>query len=206
MNIALILAAGNSSRFSSDTFKQIYPISEKPIIDWSVDIISKFFEDIIIVTNSSCYKKLLTKHKVVINDIDNRITSIKSALDTIRDKPYNNILIHDAARPFISEDYILKLLGSSKYYKHSQYYLPLVNGLARKSESGWEIAPRENFIELCTPQITDFNLFKEIFDNYIEPEIQCEILTCLSHFKLEPNLIKGHLKYLRKITTIDDIY
>jgi 2-C-methyl-D-erythritol 4-phosphate cytidylyltransferase/2-C-methyl-D-erythritol 2,4-cyclodiphosphate synthase len=204
MNIALILAAGNSSRFSSDTFKQLYPINEKPIIDWSIDIISKFFTDIIIVTNSSCIIK--TNHKIVINDIDNRITSIKSALDTISDKPYNNILIHDAARPFISEDYILKLLESSKHYKHSQYYLPLVNGLARKSELGWEIAPRENFIELCTPQITDFNLFKEIFYNYIDPEIQCEILTCLSHFKLDPNLIKGHSKYLRKITTIDDIY
>ena len=97
-------------------------------------------------------------------------------------------------------------MESSKKYKHSQYYLELVNGLVRKNELGWEVAPREDFIELCSPQITDFEIFKYIFTNYIETKIDCEILPIMCELKYDYNLIKGNNKYLRKITTTHDIY
>lgn len=206
MNIGIILAAGNSTRFNDETPKQLYLIDDKPVINHSIDILEKFLDDIIIVTNTHCSDKIKTNHTVLINDIDNRIDSIKVALDYIGEKEYDNIIIHDAARPFITSDIIVELLESSKTYQHSQYYLELVNGLVRKNETGWEVAPREEFIELCSPQITDFRLFKDIFANYIETKIDCEILPVMCKLQYDYNLIKGSNKYLRKITTIDDIY
>lgn len=206
MNIGIILAAGNSTRFNDETPKQLYLIDDKPVINHSIDILEKLLDDIIIVTNTHCSDKIKTNHTVLINDIDNRIDSIKVALDYIGEKEYDNIIIHDAARPFITSDIIVELLKSSKTYKHSQYYLELVNGLVRKNETGWEVAPREEFIELCSPQITDFELFKDIFTNYIETKIDCEILPVMCKLQYDYNLIKGSNKYLRKITTIDDIY
>ena len=124
----------------------------------------------------------------------------------IVNKKYKNIIIHDSARPFITTNHINDLLESSKKYQHTQYYLELVNGLVRKNEIGWEIAPRQDFIEICSPQITEFELFKYIFNNYIENKIDCEILPIMCKLKYDYNLIKGSNKYLRKITTIDDIY
>ena len=206
MNIGIILAAGNSTRFNDETPKQLYLIDDKPVINHSIDILEKFLDDIIIVANTHCSDKIKTEHTVLINDIDNRIDSIKAALDYIGEKEYDNIIIHDAARPFITTDIIVELLKSSKTYKHSQYYLELVNGLVRKNETGWEVAPREEFIELCSPQITDFRLFKDIFTNYIETKIDCEILPVMCKLQYDYNLIKGSNKYLRKITTIHDIY
>ena len=206
MNIGIILAAGNSTRFDNETPKQLYLINDKPIINHSIDILEKFLDEIIIVTNTNCSDKIKTKHTILINDIDDRIESIKVSLDYIGDKKYNNILIHDAARPFITTDVISELLESSKTYQHSQYYLELVNGLVRKNEIGWEVAPREDFIELCSPQITDFGIFKYIFANYIETKKDCEILPIMCKLKYDYNLIKGSNKYLRKITTTDDIY
>ena len=206
MNIGIILAAGNSTRFDNETPKQLYLINDKPIINHSIDILEKFLDEIIIVTNTNCSDKIKTKHTTLINDVDDRIESIKVALDYIGDKKYNNILIHDSARPFITTDVISELLESSKTYQHSQYYLELVNGLVRKNEIGWEVAPREDFMELCSPQITEFELFKNIFINYIETKIDCEILPIICKLKYDYNLIKGSNKYLRKITTTDDIY
>ena len=206
MNIGIILAAGNSTRFDNKTPKQLYLINDKPIINNSIDILSQSLDEVIIVTNTYCSDKIKTNHTILVNDIDDRIESIKVALYYIGDKKYNNILIHDAARPFITTDMISELLESSKKYQHSQYYLELVNGLAKKNDFGWEVAPREDFIELCSPQITNFELFKNIFTNYIENKIDCEILPIICNLQYDYNLIKGSNKYLRKITTLEDIY
>ena len=205
MNIGIILAAGNSTRFNNEVPKQLYLLEGKPVINHSIDILSQCLDEVIIVTNTYCSDKINTKHTVLVNDIDDRIESIKVALDYIGDKKYTNILIHDAARPFITLDMINKLLESSKTNQHSQFYLELVNGLARKNELGWEVAPREDFIELCSPQITDFEIFKYIFTNYIETKKDCEILPVICELNHSYNLIKGSSKYLKKITNIDDI-
>jgi 2-C-methyl-D-erythritol 4-phosphate cytidylyltransferase len=206
MNIGIILAAGNSTRFGGNTPKQLYLLNDKPIINYSIDILSECLDEVIIVTNTYCSDKIKTNHTILINDVDDRINSIKVALDYIGEKNYNNIIIHDAARPFITIDMINGLLESSKTYKHSQYCLELINGLVRKNDLGWEVAPREDFMELCSPQITEFELFKSIFTNYIETKKDCEILPIICNLKYNHNLIKGSYKYLRKITTTEDIY
>ena len=206
MNIGIILAAGNSSRFQSEVPKQLYLINNRPIINHSIDILGQCLDEVIIVTNTYCYDKINTNHTILINDVDDRIESIRVALDYIGDKKYSNIIIHDAARPFITTDMINELLESSKTNYHTQFYLELVNGLVKKNEFGWEVAPREDFIELCSPQITDFGIFKYIFANYIETKKDCEILPIICKLKYDYNLVKGNNKYLRKITNTDDIY
>jgi 2-C-methyl-D-erythritol 4-phosphate cytidylyltransferase len=202
MNIGVILAAGKSTRFDSEIPKQLYPIGDKPMVQHSIDLLSKYLDEVIIVTNSDLSDKI--NGNILINDIDSRLESIKVALNKI--DGCNNILIHDAARPFITDKMIEDLLESSTKNLHSQFYLPLVNGLAKKSFFGYEVPNREDFIELCSPQITNFDIFKHIFNSYIETGDECEILPIVSRFEMKYNLIQGHYKYLRKITTLEDIY
>jgi 2-C-methyl-D-erythritol 4-phosphate cytidylyltransferase len=202
MNIGVILAAGKSTRFDSEIPKQLYPIDGKPIIQHSIDLLSKHLDKVIIVTNSECSDKITGN--VIINDVDSRLESIKVALEKI--DTCNNILIHDAARPYVTDWMIEDLLKSSNRNIHSQFYLPLVNGLAKKNFNGYEIPNREDFIELCSPQITNFDMFKQIFKNYIEKGDECEVLPVVSRFEMKYNLIEGHYKYLRKVTTLEDIY
>ena len=201
MNIGVILAAGKSTRFDSEIPKQLYPINGKPIIQNSIDLLSKYLDKVIVVTNSECSDKITGN--VIINDVDSRLESIKVALNSI--EACDNILIHDAARPYVTDEMILDLLESNIENIHSQFYLPLINGLAKLTPFGYEIPNREDFIELCSPQITNFDMFKQIFRNYIEKGDECEILPIVSRFKMKYNLIQGHYKYLRKITAIEDI-
>ena len=202
MNIGVILAAGRSTRFDSNIPKQLYPINGKPIIQHSIDLLSKHLDKVIIVTNSECSDKI--DGDVIINDVDSRLESIKVALNQI--DTCDNILIHDAARPYVTESMLLELLESSTKNLHSQFYLPLLNGLAKFTSFGYQIPDRNDYIELCSPQITNFDIFKHIFNSYIETGKECEILPIVSRFEMKYNLIKGHYRYLRKITTLEDIF
>lgn len=202
MNIGIILAAGKSTRFDSPIPKQLYPINGKKIIQYSIDLLEKYLDDVIIVANSECIKSI--DGNVILNDVDSRLESINVALNHIQN--CENILIHDAARPFVTEAMIKQLMESNESNVHSQFVLPLVNGLAKKTNFGYEISNREEFVELCSPQITRFSVFKAIFDNYILKNRECEMLPVISRFGLPYNLIEGKSKYLRKITTFEDIF
>jgi len=76
MNIGIILAAGNSSRFDSETPKQLYQIDGKEIIYHSIDTMSQSLDEIIVVSNSSCCDKIKTDAVVLINDVNCRLQSI----------------------------------------------------------------------------------------------------------------------------------
>lgn len=209
MNIGILLAAGKSTRFDSKSPKQLYEIDNKPIISYSIDVMSECLDELVIVSNSYCVEKIsIPKNAtIIINDIDCRLSSIKAALNHIENKEVKNIVIHDSARPFIKKEHIENLLVSCEKFLYSQYVLKLVNGLAKKTEYGYEISDRSQFIELCTPQAVDYKLYSYVFRKYIdEPnKVTCELLPMLDRLGVKYNLINGSVKHLRKITTIEDI-
>ena len=211
MNIGILLGAGNSLRFNSKTPKILYKVNNKPIIRHSVDLLSEYLDKIIVVVNSKNYKqvkKLLSKKtSVIVNNVDTRLDSIKAGLDHISKKEdISNILIHDAARPFISPEMIKTLLNNTEKYQYSQYYLSLVDGLVVKTTTGYDVVDRNKYLQLCTPQIVEYHLFNFLFRKYVYPKnrLSCELLPILNKFNIDFNLIEGQHKYLRKITTIED--
>lgn len=203
MDIAVILAAGNSSRFSGSP-KQLYKLDGKPMVAHSVDVFRELVDEVIVVTNGTCHrqmKKLFGGIAVVKNNIDTRIASIKAGLDHI--ERARNVILHDAARPFVTKNHICKLLSSSEDFLCSQYYFPLVNGLVKRTETGLEVVPREHHMELVTPQIIDYRLARDLYSGYIDSS-NPEVLPLLDKLKIRYNLIEGHWD-LRKITTLEDL-
>ena len=51
----------------------------------------------------------------------------------------------------------------------------MVNGLVVKKEK-YEVVDRDKYIELCTPQMINFDLFKEVFYKYMYKKEECEFL------------------------------
>ena len=210
MNVGILLAAGRSSRFEEND-KQLYEIKGKSVISYSIDLLSNNLDKLIIVVNSNNYSEIsnLSPNAVkVINDTDARIRSIGAALDYISNNMENveNIIIHDGARPFITQNHIDELLTASQSYSYAQYYLSLVNGLAKRKEYGYEIVDRGEYIELCTPIIADYKIYNDIFRNHIDKiESSIEALPVLDSLNIPYKLIEGKHKYLKKITKIEDI-
>jgi 2-C-methyl-D-erythritol 4-phosphate cytidylyltransferase len=122
-------------------------------------------------------------------------------------KNIQNVIIHDCARCFIKEFHIKTILDMNYKYKYSQYYLKLINGLYKKNSQTYEDVNRDDYIELMTPLCINFYLAYYIFITYMEKQhrITYEFITILNLLKIPCNMIEGHISFLKKITTIEDI-
>ena len=124
--IALILAGGTGSRFSSNEPKQFYKLKDKPLIIHTLDIFDKnILIDSIYVACLKEYieplRKLVKRYNMhkKINILEGGTTGLESTYKGIKEiaKKENinsYIIIHDANRPFIKNDNIEKLLLSCK--------------------------------------------------------------------------------------------
>lgn len=215
-NFGILLAAGSGSRFNHNIPKQLFVFNNKPIITYSLDILTKTLDKIIVVTHTNYLfhiKNIVDTHPlshkihIITNDFNCRLKSIEVGLDYIYHSYYNilNIIIHDSARPFIKKNHIETLLFSNNTYLYSQFCLKLLNGLLQNNSI---IPNRDDFLELCTPLCINFDLCYFIFKNYISStnRITYEFIPILHLLKLDYNLIYGEKQELQKITTPPDLY
>jgi len=194
MNICILLAAGTSTRFGS--IKQLYILPNgKTVLETCIETLLKVVDKIIVVTNESIPNK---NRRVIFvpNSINCRLKSIEAGLRYI-EKHYSlstdKIVVHDAARPFITVDHIKKILSS----KHvlAQYCMKLTNGLIYK---GVQCVDRDDYMELCTPLCIDYKICMHICKNGVPYEF-------IDVIKLPFDLIPSTHRYLRKLTTQDDV-
>ena len=122
----ILLGAGTSNRFKSNTPKQYHKIAGKTLVEFSIDKIKKFKEikKIVFVYNKK-HKKYLKKITLtnvkLIEGGNSRSESTYKALYYLRSqKTKGNVMIHDAARPNFSKKLINNIIIGSK--KKKNYY------------------------------------------------------------------------------------
>ena len=130
MNIALILAAGSGSRMgNADKPKQFLPIYGKPLMIHTIEAfeVQEDVDAIVIVTNDTyvdqvkvwCKQYDLAKVKAVVSGGNERQISVYNGLRAVKNIASSNddvILIHDAARPLISQRIISDNIAVCKEY------------------------------------------------------------------------------------------
>lgn len=211
LNICILLAAGNGSRFGN--LKQIQKIDDKTVVEHCLDTITKICNFIIIVTNLQCndlISNISKKYKTIFTVMNNencRLKSIETALNYLPElfnvNDIDNILIHDSARPFVPAKYFSDLIELNIAYQYSQYSLKITGGLVNLNG---EVMNRDKIIELCTPFCIKYKLFEFIFNNYIKEQsrITWEFIPILNILKIDYKLMYGNLLDLRKITFLED--
>lgn len=123
---AILLAAGKSERFGSNIPKPFLLLNKKAVYRYSLDILLDHpqIDEIILVLPEgllSIEKEKLKKEKStktihLIAGGKTRFESVQNALSVL-DNSVENVIIHDAARPFITSDLIdncLKNLSKNK--------------------------------------------------------------------------------------------
>ena len=115
---AIITAAGSGRRFGEA--KQFKKLHGKPLYEYSLDIFikSKLFDEVILVIPNNNQKKLQREIKrkygsqvnLVIGGLD-RQDSVKNAIQNSNPK-VDLVVIHDAARPFITKTLIEKCISA----------------------------------------------------------------------------------------------
>ena len=113
---AIVLAAGSGSRMKSDKAKQFMEINGRPLIYYALKVFeASIVDEIILVTRQQdinimrediVKKYSFTKVRRVVAGGKERYDSVENGLKAC-DKRSNIIMIHDGARPFVTNAMIL---------------------------------------------------------------------------------------------------
>ena len=191
----VIVCGGTSSRFGKEVNKVLLPLGDKPIFMHSVEKFSKFSDDVIVVANINDVKEIKQYHCNVVLGGKSRQESVFNGVIKAR---HNRILIHDGARPFVSEEEILSLINSEA--KCAFIGIKPVNTL--KMIDGYRNINRDNFVEALTPQLVEKNLYIEAYQK-TNDLFTDDVSLIQSVLDIPVSMVLGS-KNNYKITTYDD--
>ena len=166
----IILAAGESKRFNSNTPKPYHLYKGKPLLLHSIDRIRNYgkFDKIVLVINKkhkAYIKKLRIKGLKIIIGGKTRAESAYKGLKSIKSYNIKNVMIHDAARPNFS----LKLLEKlNKELKSNDCVIPAIqctDSVKQKSLNRIINLKRENIYLVQTPQAFNYNKLYKLQNN-----------------------------------------
>ena len=223
MNIALIVAAGSGSRMgNADKPKQFLPIYGKPLMIHTIEAVEVHDEidAIVVVTNEAyidqvkvwCKQYDLGKIKAVVAGGDSRQISVHNGLQAVRaisKNPNNDIvLIHDAARPLISQRIITDNIRVCEKYDAVDTVIKASDTIVRSvnEESISDIPARNELYQGQTPQTFKLSLILDAHE-YVKTHAvnnvtdDCKLVLSLGK---EVRLVEGS-KQNFKITTFDDL-
>ena len=166
---AIILAGGKGKRMRSAISKQFIDIKGKPIIYYTLKKFSenKKIDNIIVVLPEDEVKyfkeNILKKYELRINKIviggKERQDSVYNALKSLKNSSTDIVLIHDGARPFISERIINEGIKFAEIYGAAAPGVMPKDTIKVKNEKNFSIDTpnRANFVSIQTPQVFKFD-------------------------------------------------
>lgn len=163
-NIAIIVAAGKGSRAGGDIPKQYRQIAGKAMLRHSYDRFAAHADiDAIYVVIAAGQNEMaaqalmgVANPKIIIGG-ETRRESVSNALEDIsRSGGAKNVLIHDAARPFLANIVIDNLLSALRGKNGAVPALPIVDSLARGADIMGPTVERDGLRRIQTPQAFHF--------------------------------------------------
>ena len=207
----ILLAAGKSIRFKENKLFSI--VNDFPIIKYPIEtfINSSLVETLTITTDAENKKKI---EDIFSDRISEKITFIEGGssrnesefnalkyleLQSVQENDL--IVIHDAARAFLSTDLLNRLILHAQEFGSASPYIS--SGLLTNEEN--EII-EEGIVEIQTPQIFDFkNLMKSYKEASLDGFNSVDTTECISKYtKIIPQVIEGETLN-KKITYKQDI-
>lgn len=161
---ALVVAAGFSKRLPAKKRKPFIRLADKVILEYSLEVFLRnaSVREIIIAVNKLdideteklCLRHKNTKSIKVIRGGKKRVDSVYNALSHV-DKENDYILIHDAARPFITEKIVKQVLLSAKKYQAAVCGRKVTSTIKKSGKNNFISATldRSNMWEIQTPQV-----------------------------------------------------
>ena len=154
---AIILAGGKGKRMGSAISKQFIDIKGKPIIYYTLKKFSenKKIDNIIVVLPEDEVKYF---NKIVIGGKE-RQDSVYNALKSLKNSSTDIVLIHDGARPFISERIINEGIKFAEIYGAAAPGVMPKDTIKVKNEKNFSVDTpnRANLVSIQTPQVFKFD-------------------------------------------------
>lgn len=213
-NIAVILAAGTGSRIGGEKPKQFLLFDGKELFVHSLLTFTNCenIDEIVLVVNdlyNSEYVNVIKKYEiskklVLINGGKTRQNSVQNAINYISDNNENAIvLVHDAARPYVSEKIILDNIEAVKKYECCTTAIPSSNSVYLTKDGNFvEEVNRDSVYLAQTPQSGYLKIFQKAFENI--DKIYTDEAAIFASVGYVPHIVLGEEKNI-KITYPEDL-
>lgn len=221
---AIVLAAGQGKRMQSKVQKQYLLLANKPVLYYSLKAFEdSFIDSIILVVGKGeeeyCRSEIVDKygfHKVsaIIEGGKERYHSVANGLQVVS-KDTDYVFIHDGARPFITDEILLRALEQVKLTDACVVGMPVKDTVKIADEEGFvdQTPNRARVWQVQTPQVFSFSVVGSAYKKLIEQELQLEeqgiFVTddamVVEYFeKKKVKLVEGSYQNI-KITTPEDL-
>ncbi|XP_065666711.1 D-ribitol-5-phosphate cytidylyltransferase isoform X8 [Hydra vulgaris] len=164
--VVVLPAGGCGQRFGSDIPKQFVEVCGMPVLCYSIEAF-------------------------------NRHQSIYAGIQTLIGfcSPEDIVIIHDAVRPFIEEDFLIQLVNEAQLYKASGSVRPLISTIIKSTSDGFmeTSLKRDSYCESHTPQCFKFNVIYKAYQKCNETEFShgTECLQLVqTHVGISPKLVR----------------
>ena len=215
---AIILAGGLGQRMDSAVPKQFLALDDKPIIIWAIEAFytSSLFDAIIIAIHPDYHKTLQTllheyniqSNVIITNGGKTRQQSCYNALCSLQCSDNDIVLIHDAARPFITQTMLKNCINTTVHYGACGIYTPVKETIAIiKEDSVVEVLPRNTICAAQTPQCFYYSIIMDAHKKALADSITdaTDDISLVLMAGYPVKAIIGNYYHNIKITTIEDI-
>ncbi len=218
-SVAIVLSAGVGKRMGSDIPKQYLHLGEFPVIYYCLKVFEESsVDEVILVTAESdrnyCKSEIVDKYalkkvKQIVSGGAERYDSVYNGLQAVgADVDY--VLIHDGARPLISNALIESLLFEVQKEDACVPAVPVTDTIKVADENGYaKCTPDRNTLwSIQTPQVFSASLIKEAYQKiYSAPsdvKITDDAMVVETFTNHKVKLVMGEYNN-RKITTSGDL-
>jgi len=161
--VALVVAAGSGSRAGGEAPKQYRMIGGRSLLAHAIDHLNHpEVDEVHVVIGSGqeeAYREAIGNRALpspILGGATRRDSVVNGLEALARAGDVEHVLIHDAARPFLSGAVIDRLLASLETNEGAVPALPVVDTLAKANGALGETVPRDDLVRVQTPQAFRF--------------------------------------------------
>lgn len=212
---AIILAGGKGKRMGAKVSKQYIEVKGKPILYYTLERFAacKDIDKIVLVLPKDeieyCTKEIIDKYSLKVDIIveggDERQDSVFNALEKLDDDGI--VLIHDGARPFVSERIIKDGIKYAKLYGAAAPGVTPKDTIKIKDKNSFSLSTpdRNELVAIQTPQVFKLDVIKECHRKIREDKLTVTDDTMVvESYNNKVYLFEGEYTNI-KITTPEDL-
>jgi len=211
----ILLAGGSGSRMGTDTPKQFIKVAGKPVLSHSFDALRKHMPNSTIVVvapidNIHEVKKLFIQDRncIVVPGGSSRQNSTLQGLNALQAIKPTNVLIHDAARPFVSGQIIFEVLQALEKHEAVDVAIPSVDTIIVQRDGFIQSIPkRKDLMRGQTPQAFRFDVIMRCFEEIGEERLSQYTDECGIYLDCNPmgrvRIVQGHEENIKITNAID---
>lgn len=217
-NYAIIAAAGTGSRMGTATKKQYLALAGLPVLVHTLKVFegSALIKQVVLVVGQDeitwCQREILEKFRftkvlAVVPGGAYRQHSVYNGLMALNAQPTDIVLVHDGARPLITEEIIATAVNGAMAKGAAVVAVPVKDTIKKASSQGVIIdtPPRAELWAVQTPQAFQYQILMNAYQQAEQEDfIGTDDASLVERSGHEVHLVTGSYENI-KITTLEDM-